>query len=76
MNETTQPRYVEIAGYLRGLIEEAAAGDRLPSDAELCARFGVSRMTARHAMAQLAEEGLVWGITAGIVLLLVFLKSN
>ncbi|MEA2026313.1 MAG: GntR family transcriptional regulator, partial [Chloroflexota bacterium] len=34
-------------------------GQRLSSDADLCAEFGVSRMTARHAMAQLAEEGLV-----------------
>jgi len=57
MSETTQPRYVEIAGYLRGLIEEAAAGDRLPSDAELCERFGVSRMTARHAVQVVANEG-------------------
>ena len=34
-------------------------GDRLPSDAELCAEFGVSRMTARNAMQRLAEDGLV-----------------
>ncbi|HEX7472619.1 MAG TPA: GntR family transcriptional regulator, partial [Candidatus Limnocylindrales bacterium] len=33
--------------------------DRLPSDAELCAEYGVSRMTARNAMQRLAEEGLV-----------------
>ena len=31
----------------------------LPSDAELCAEFGVSRMTARNAMQRLAEDGLV-----------------
>src|SRR6188472_3543690 len=34
-------------------------GDPLPSDAELCAEFGVSRMTARNAMQRLADEGLV-----------------
>src|SRR6188472_1573851 len=34
-------------------------GDALPSDAELCTEFGVSRMTARNAMQRLADEGLV-----------------
>jgi GntR family transcriptional regulator len=34
-------------------------GERLPSDAELCDEFGVSRMTARNAMQRLAEDGLV-----------------
>ena len=34
-------------------------GARLPSDAELCAEFGVSRMTARNAMQRLAEDGLI-----------------
>jgi len=34
-------------------------GERLPSDAELCREFGVSRMTARNAMQRLAEDGLV-----------------
>ena len=34
-------------------------GDALPSDAELCVEFGVSRMTARSAMQRLADEGLV-----------------
>ena len=34
-------------------------GARLPSDTELCREFGVSRMTARHAMQRLADEGLV-----------------
>ena len=32
---------------------------RCPSDAQLCAEFGVSRMTARNAMQRLADEGLV-----------------
>jgi len=53
------PRYVEIAEYLRGLIAEAAPGDRLPSDADLCERFDVSRMTARQAVTLLANEHLL-----------------
>jgi GntR family transcriptional regulator len=53
------PRYREIEQALRSRISGLRPGQRLPSDADLCAEFGVSRMTARHAMAQLAEEGLV-----------------
>ena len=34
-------------------------GERVPSDTELCAEFGVSRMTARNAMQRLAEDGLI-----------------
>ena len=53
------PRYEEIAAYLRELVAEREPGDRLPSESELCARFGVSRMTARHAVQQLEQEHLV-----------------
>ncbi len=53
------PRYVEIAGALAGAI---AAGDypvgaTLPSEVELCGRFGVSRFTARAALASLQRQG-------------------
>ena len=53
------PRYREIEQALRERIAALRPGDRLPSDSDLCAEFGVSRMTARNAMARLAEEGLV-----------------
>ncbi len=36
-----------------------APGDKLPTEARLAARFGVNRHTVRHALAALAEEGLV-----------------
>lgn len=56
---SSSPRYVEIADYLRTLIADAQPGERLPSDAELCERFGVSRMTARQAVMILANERLL-----------------
>ena len=35
------------------------AGDRLPTEQSLAAWLGVSRMTLRHALAELAQRGLV-----------------
>jgi len=54
-----QPQYRQIEQALRARISILRPGERLPSDAELCAEFGVSRMTARHAMNRLAEDGLI-----------------
>jgi len=34
-------------------------GSRIPSENELCAKFGLSRQTVRHAILKLAEEGLL-----------------
>jgi GntR family phosphonate transport system transcriptional regulator len=34
-------------------------GDRLPTEAQLAARFGVNRHTVRHALASLTETGLL-----------------
>jgi GntR family transcriptional regulator len=60
MTETSyQPHYRQIEQALRERISTLAAGERLPSDAELCTEFGVSRMTARNAMQRLAEDGLI-----------------
>ncbi|HUP55800.1 MAG TPA: GntR family transcriptional regulator [Methylomirabilota bacterium] len=56
---TGQPHYRQIEQALRERISTLLPGARLPSDAELCAEFGVSRMTARNAMQQLAEDGLI-----------------
>lgn len=53
------PRYVKIEQRLRLRIAELHPDDPLPSDADLCEEFGVSRMTARNAMQRLVDEGLV-----------------
>lgn len=51
----------EIAETLEGEIAlgHAGPGARLPTEAELAARFGVNRHTVRHALAHLAQSGLV-----------------
>ncbi len=59
MTAESTPRYLEIADALRRQIGAGRPGDRLPSDAELCERFSVSRMTARQAVQLLANEGLL-----------------
>jgi GntR family transcriptional regulator len=53
------PHYRRIEQALRERIASLQPGERVPSDAELRAEFGVSRMTARNAMQRLADEGLI-----------------
>jgi GntR family transcriptional regulator len=57
--ESREARYQEIERWLRDLVLRGAPGDALPSESDLAQRFGVSRMTARQAMQNLAQEGLV-----------------
>lgn len=59
MTEKRTARYEQIADHLMELVEAAEPGDRLPSEAELCEKFGVSRMTARQAVQLVASEGLI-----------------
>ncbi len=56
------PRYHEIEQALRSRIAELAPHAPLPSDAQLCEEFGVSRMTARGAVQRLVQEGLVYRV--------------
>ncbi len=51
----------QIEDWLAGQIAAGALvpGDRLPTEHDLAAWFGVSRMTLRHALAELARRGLV-----------------
>lgn len=57
----TTPRYITLADDLRSQIElgELAAGDRLPSEAELATRYGFSRGTVVKAIELLVTEGVV-----------------
>ena len=54
-----RPQYRQIEQTLRRRIAMLQPGARLPSDTDLCAEFGVSRMTARTAMQRLVDDGLV-----------------
>ena len=57
----TKPVHVSIRDDPRKRITagEWAAGDRLPSETDLAARYGVARMTIRQAIGALAGEGIV-----------------
>jgi GntR family transcriptional regulator len=56
------PLYVWIREALRGEISQGVLkfGQRLLSEDELAARFGVSRMTVRQGIAELIDEGLLY----------------
>lgn len=55
------PAYVRIREALRGAILEGVyqVGERIPSESDLAERYHVSRMTARRAVSDLADEGIV-----------------
>ncbi|MBC7264427.1 MAG: GntR family transcriptional regulator [Chloroflexi bacterium] len=55
------PLYYQIREQLREQIAEGILkpGDALPTEEQICTECGVSRMTARLALTQLANEGLV-----------------
>lgn len=52
------PRYIQIADAIRRQLQ--GAGERIPSEHELCARFGVSRPTIRQALDILVQEGRLY----------------
>ena len=56
------PRYVTIEQSLRLRVAGLEPHDPLPSVAQLCEEFRVSRMTARGAVQRLVQEGLVYRV--------------
>ena len=59
--ESAVPLYEQLKLSLSKKIEEHVLqeGERLPSEAELCAEFDVSRITVRRAVDELVEEGVL-----------------
>jgi GntR family transcriptional regulator len=54
------PKHAQVRSYLTGLIEsELSPGDAIPSERTLATRFGVARMTVRHAVDRLVTEGVL-----------------
>jgi GntR family transcriptional regulator len=53
------PAHTQIEAALETAIRGLAPGTRLPAERELAAGVKVSRMTVRHALASLAQRGLV-----------------
>jgi len=56
-----EPLFRQVANVLRARIVDGDQSEpvRLPTEAELARTYGVSRFTIRHALAVLAEEGLI-----------------
>ncbi|SDR85974.1 GntR family transcriptional regulator [Microlunatus soli] len=55
-----EPLYAQVeAALARRIADDLQPGDRLPSESELMTVFGVSRITVRRAVANLATRGLV-----------------
>jgi GntR family transcriptional regulator len=60
--ESSIPLHVQLANLLREQLvrHELSPHDRLPSERELCQQYGISRITVRQALSELAQEGLVY----------------
>lgn len=57
--EATKHGYREIAAWLSERCAELPPGSPLPSELQLSGMFGVHRMTARHALETLRQEGKI-----------------
>ena len=57
-------KYQEIVGWISEQIDKGdyPPGSKIPSENELCRKFGISRQTVRHAIAYLIEEGKLTAI--------------
>jgi len=59
--DSYEPAYVQMAKILRRQIADGAyrPGDQLPSEAQLCRRYGISPMTVRRSINLLYDQGVV-----------------
>lgn len=61
---TPVPIYSRIREEIRQQIlrGDLRPGNRIPSEEKLASRYGISRMTARHAVTQLVQEGYLYRV--------------
>ncbi|MGD0714105.1 MAG: GntR family transcriptional regulator [Gaiellaceae bacterium] len=58
-----EPLYFQLRDLLLHRVEhEWKEGDRLPSEAQLCAEYGVSRTVVRQALSELDEAGVIYTV--------------
>lgn len=57
--KTTALKHVAIREYVRALVSDSSPGAAAPSERDLVDRFGVARMTVRHALDALVSEGVL-----------------
>ena len=59
--DSSEPAYAQLANILRLQISEGffRPGDQLPSEAQLCRRYGISPMTVRRSINYLSDQGVV-----------------
>ncbi|CAG0928400.1 Mannosyl-D-glycerate transport/metabolism system repressor MngR [Thermoflexales bacterium] len=59
--DSFEPAYAQLANILRQSVAAGVLrpGDQLPSESQLCQRYGVSPMTVRRAMNILVDQGVV-----------------
>ncbi|MGC8777227.1 MAG: GntR family transcriptional regulator [Candidatus Caldatribacteriaceae bacterium] len=56
------PLYQQLKNILKNLINNGILrpGDQIPSESELCERYGISRITVRQAVGALVQEGFLY----------------
>ena len=61
--DSDEPVYAQLVRILRRQVADGVLrpGDQLPSEAQLCRRYGVSPMTVRRVINILADQGIVVG---------------
>ncbi len=58
--KSPMPAWAQVHRDLKGLIDQAAdIGEQLPTELDLAAIYGISRITIRQALATLAQDGYV-----------------
>jgi GntR family transcriptional regulator len=60
--DSVLPKYYQLKHILHELISSLQPGAPVPSEAELCRAYDVSRTTVRKALSELAQEGLVYSL--------------